>query len=195
MIVFFEGPDGCGKTEVSTEFARANGFPRFKVPNEREMWERKGHASFAASLPFDFLLTHFIEQVGLKDVVFDRGYASEWVYSKEFGRETNDELLQKIDDRFAQLGAVHVILKRHDYSGARQDELVRKADLNRLSRCYSEFAQWSRCSVLTMFVDAYDEAARDRSEEEFCRRQMIILRDALKLLSGGPKGLISLEAT
>lgn len=150
-VIFFEGPDGCGKTEISTRFSQDTGIKRFKVETEKENWLK---SSFKQSLPFDALLPSFVEQVQCS-FISDRGYASEWVYSQVFERETDMELLNRLDERWASMGAYHVVLLRRDYSNVRHDELVDKSFLQKLHEKYIEFVHWTSTSTMALYVDSF----------------------------------------
>lgn len=150
-MIFFEGPDGCGKTELSLRMSQETGLKRFKVETERDNWAKN---SFVNSLAFDAILPSFVRQLGLS-FISDRGYASEWVYSQVFGRETDMALLEKIDSEWGEAGACHVILMRKDYTKSRPDDLIEQCRLDALHEKYREFADWSSTDVIGIFVDEF----------------------------------------
>ena len=149
--IFVIGPDGTGKTEISTWLAQRLGVGRFKVRTEKQNWH---DGTFRSSLKFDELLPQFVFQTGA-EFVSDRGYPCEWVYSQVFGRQTSFEALEKIDSDWADMGAVHILCRKSDYSTARPDELVPNDRLVELDEKYLEFAEWTRCDTIVMDVDGF----------------------------------------
>lgn len=156
-IIIFDGPDGCGKTNIGQALSKHIGVPYFKMNTEHENW-RKG--KFKEALQFDqTYLAEFLKQVGCS-VIIDRAYPAEWVYSQVFQRETDMETLRKVDDTFAVLDARIIIPVRRDYSTNREDELVGKEMLPILHKKYMEFRDWSNCSTHVLLVDDYQDNLR-----------------------------------
>jgi len=157
-IVIFDSPDGTGKTNIAVALAAKLGIPYFKMNTEHENW-RKG--KFKEALEFDqTYLLQFLKQTRYS-VVIDRAYLAEWVYSYVFHRETNLDLIRKIDDEYARLGACIVIPVREDYSNSRHDDLVGKEMLPKLHEKYMEFRDFTKCSTVTLYVDSYKENLND----------------------------------
>lgn len=150
-IIVFEGPDGCGKTEISQAVAKELGLPYFKVNSERKNWAGN---TFKNSLWFDATLPQFVKATG-QGFVGDRGWPSEYVYSDVFKRDVDLELLERADDEFAAAKAIVVLLLRKDYSGSRFDDLIPAEKLQKLHDRYLEFAEWTECSVVKMYVDEF----------------------------------------
>lgn len=151
-IIIFDSPDGTGKTNIAQALSMDLKIPYFRMDTQHQNW-RKG--KFKEALEFDQpYLAEFIRQTH-SNVIIDRAYPAEWVYSRVFDRPTNDEVLEQIDLAFARMGAYIVIPVRHDYSKARKDDLVDKKHLPLLHETYMEFARWSRCTTITIYVDAF----------------------------------------
>lgn len=160
-IVFFVGPDRCGKTEISTALSRITGIPYFKATSE--------HTSFLSSrvsksdqflnqLRFaDPRVIDLLRQTG-HSVVFDRGFPCEFVYSKVMGRETDMVMLKHLDEEYEKLGAKIVMCHRSSYKGI-QDDLdptIKQDLLEKLDKAYFEFLSWTKCDHLLLNVDDED---------------------------------------
>jgi len=152
MIIFVEGPDGCGKTHISHALSNHYGIPYFKVTTEKSNWIND---CFTSSIPFDILLPEFVRQTDTA-FVSDRCYISEIVYSDVYGRSTLSEPLNRIDSEWSEMGAIVVMCLRHDYSVV-NDELVESHKLEALHNRYTRFYHQTNCHVIKIFVDDYDD--------------------------------------
>jgi len=160
-LVFFVGADMCGKTEIATEYARRTGVPYFKATSE--------HVSFLSSrvskndqflnqLRFaDPRVLDILRQTG-HSMIFDRGYPCEYAYSKVLNRETDMTMLKHLDKGYAQLGASIILCYRTNYAGIRDDldPTIDSHVLNKLHVAYCDFAQWTKCRLLSLNVDDED---------------------------------------
>jgi hypothetical protein len=155
--IFVVGPDGSGKTETSTEIARLTGMPRFKCPSEKE-WFKEG--SFVNYLGFDLMLPHFIGQTLGNGFVSDRGYPCEWVYSKAFGRQTDDSILEEIDRLWSNRGGRIVVLTRRDYTDI-TDDLVETKMLPVIHGLYQEFRFQTRLPCISICTDDHSDVRHD----------------------------------
>jgi hypothetical protein len=160
-IVILDSPDGTGKTNIAHGLALDLKVPYYKPRIEKQRW-REGKDAFLNELRFgEVRELETIRQFKLS-MVKDRGYPSEWVYSRVFDRPTDDDLLESVDTSYAQMGAYIVIPVRHDYSKAREDDLVDRKHLPMLHETYMEFAKWSRCTTIVIYVDAFkDDLGRE----------------------------------
>jgi len=157
MLLVLEGCDRCGKTEIAKELSSQLCIPSFKNTGE---WKTDlSDPSYFKNLLLygGTFLIDFILQTKPK-AIFDRYYPSEWVYSRAFNRETDNEILGKIDEKFAEAGGKIIICRRKSYDGI-QDDLHAYVDskvLERLDKLYDEFTNWTKCEVLTIWVDDED---------------------------------------
>jgi thymidylate kinase len=165
QIIIFDSPDGTGKTNIAQSLSARLHIPYFKMNTEHQNW-RAG--KFKTALEFDqTYLLQFLKQTG-HSVIIDRAYPAEWVYSKVFKRETNDDLLEEIDRGFAELRTNIVIPLRRDYSKNRADELVSNDKLPELHAEYQRFSRWSKCRSIQIHVDDFGNALH--AETDFiCR--------------------------
>lgn len=157
MILSLEGPDKVGKSEIAKELSQCTGTPVFKNTGEWST-DLKDSSYFKNLLVYGgTFLIDFLQQTKT-DVILDRHYPSEWVYSQYFGRETEMAVLKKIDEKFWDLGGKIVICRRKNYDGI-QDDLHHYIDagvLVKLDALYEEFAKWTKCDVYTLWVDDED---------------------------------------
>jgi len=154
VLLACEGVDMTGKTQIAAELSRRTGVPVFKNSGE---WftDLRDPSYFKNLLVYGAtFLADFMQQTGVS-VIMDRNYASEWVYSRHFGRETDSEVLRKIDEKFAASGGKIVICRRKSYNGIRDDlhDYIDSDTLTRLDSLYEEFTSWTSCPTLTVWVD------------------------------------------
>ncbi len=149
------GPDRVGKTTLVQHLSRKLLVPAFKCPAEKQIFKQGGRSSLA----FDYTLTHFLSQTGYR-FISDRAYPCEWVYSKVFKRETDEELLKLIDSAHANLDTkivyVHSIEPPHE-----EDDLVPSEMYWDVSYKYQDFCMWTGCDVLKVDTSRMLRAFRD----------------------------------
>ena len=159
MMISLEGPDMCGKSEIAKELARHLDHAYYKNSGEWSA-DLRSTEYFKNLLVYGgTLMTDVLCQVK-PNVILDRYYPSEFAYSKVFERETRMDVLRKIDERFSIAGGRHVICRRKSYEGM-QDNLHQWVDssyLKKLDLAYSEFIAWTKCPVMTLWVDDEDLA-------------------------------------
>ena len=171
FLLAFEGPDRCGKSEMAAELSRQLGIPVFKNSGEwftdlRDPSYFKNLLTYGATFLADFLCQT------RANAIMDRNYASEWVYSRYFNRDTNDEVLRKVDEKFAEAGGKIVICRRKSYNGICDDlhSYIDAHALEGLDSLYQEFERWTKCEVLTIWVD-----------DENLERETLEIREWLKV--------------
>lgn len=135
------GPDRVGKTTIVKHISEILGIPSFKCPAEKHIFKEGGRSSLA----FDYTLTHFLSQTGFR-FVSDRAYPCEWVYSKVFERETDEELLRQIDRMHSHLGTKILYLASSEVP-AEEDDLVPKERYLDVLKGYNEFCEWTEADT------------------------------------------------
>jgi len=155
-IIIFDGPDMCGKTEMALELSRRLGIPYFKNEGEWDFFENDP-SYFANCVKYGAtFLCSFLKQTKAS-VIMDRGHHSEWVYSQAFQRDTDHDILQKVDDAFASLGAVVIVPYRTTYFGlVDQFESITPGKLQEIDKKYKEINEWTSCDVFYLNVDDED---------------------------------------
>ena len=151
-IVIFDSPDGTGKTNIAQGLSMDLKVPYFRVPTQEKNWADR---NFVSSLRYgEPMMLNMIKQLNM-DIILDRAYPAEWVYSQVYGRETDMDVLERVDNEFANMGAYIVVPLRRDYTNSRHDHLVSKEMLKPLHDKYLEFLQWTKCSTIAIYVDEY----------------------------------------
>jgi deoxyadenosine/deoxycytidine kinase len=161
QIIFFCGPDRCGKTQIASALSDRIGVPYFKASSE--------HRSF---LSRDEKETLFLNQLHHADprvldllsqtghsVIFDRGFPCEWVYSQVFDRKTDVEFLSYMDEMWSKAGAKIVFCYRSSYEGIVDDidPSINHAKLERIDSLYRRYlTDVTKCQHLMLNVDDED---------------------------------------
>ena len=87
----------------------------------------------------------------------DRWYPSEWVYSRVFNRETDDDALEKIDEFVSKLKALIILPYRTSYNGIKdQFESITNDKMKEIDLMYKYFASWTKCKMMRLNVDDED---------------------------------------
>ena len=162
QLIFFVGPDMCGKTEISKAVSRALGVPYFKATSEHTSFlssRVSKNDQFLNQLRFaDPRVLDILRQTG-HSIVFDRGFPCEYAYSKVMGRETDMVMLKHVDEAYAALGAVVVFCHRSSYSGI-HDDLDPTVGPELLIKLHNEYYDFltnvSKCKRLWLNVDDED---------------------------------------
>ena len=156
-VIIFDGPDGCGKTNISSALSSLLKIPVFKNEFEWDHFEVKTKNDYfikAIKYQHPYLLS-YIKQTG-SSVIFDRAHPSEFVYPKVFNRDTDERSLQICDDMSASLGAKIIIPYRSSYEGVEDEYGVTPEHLLEIDRGYKEFAKWTKCDTFFLNVDDED---------------------------------------
>ena len=153
-VIVFEGPDGCGKTNISKALAGDLQVPYFKNKDEWKYFVNDP-AYFVNALTYgDPYFLSYLEQTGAS-VIVDRWYPSEWVYSQVFNRPTNMDALEHIDRRAAALGTKIVIPYRENYQDVvdQFEDVITPEVLENVHSAYLRFMEWTECDTFLLNVD------------------------------------------
>jgi ATP-dependent Lon protease len=157
VIIQLVGPDMTGKTEIAKALAERLDIPYFKASSEHQTY-LKGKNLFIEQLRHaDPRMADFLKQSGY-DVVFDRGYPCEYVYSRVMGRETDKDAIFHVDRAYAKLGTKIVVTYRESYDGI-VDDIDKRIDqgiLEQLEQAYRGFAELTACEIMFLPVDDED---------------------------------------
>lgn len=155
MKIAFIGPDMTGKSNIAQALSKEIGIPVFK--NTGEWSTRLSSEDYFVNLlrfggPF---LMNFIEQTDT-NVILDRFYPCEMVYSKVFGRSTDMEVIDWMDKQFSKIGGAFIICLKKNYKGLVDD--VYPEDLTtekfiKLDKLYREFYEYTNCKAHILYTD------------------------------------------
>ena len=156
-IIFFDGPDMCGKTQIAKALSKRSGIPYFKASSEHETYKRAQNVFLEQLVHADPRVLDILKQTG-HSMIFDRAYPSEWVYSKLLDRYTDEDTLLQLDAGYAALGAKLIIPVRSSYVGIvdDMDPKLTSDRLQDLDDLYREFAEWTDVDTLLLNVDDED---------------------------------------
>lgn len=157
-VIIIDGPDKCAKSIIAKALANKLGIPYHKNVGE---WKNFGDATdyFVNTLRFaEPFFTTYLKNTKAS-VIMDRGYPSEFVYSKAFGRQTDERMLEKIDQLYSELNANIVVCHRSSYSGITDDlfpEKITSSKLQEIDSLYTKFEEWTKCKIVHLNVDDED---------------------------------------
>ena len=109
MLIYFEGVDRAGKTTLAKHLAQRIGVPYFKSADTM----MKPYDSVLALKYSEMFLLDMLQQIKT-DLVKDRGWLSELVYSSVFGRITNKTMINALDVLCSRMDVVIVICEKEE---------------------------------------------------------------------------------
>ncbi len=152
-VIIFDGPDGCGKTNIAKSLGEKLNISVFKNEMEWESFEDDPTYFKNAMIYGDPYFASYLKQTGAS-VIMDRWYPSEWVYPRVFHRETDHDALEKIDKVVSKLNTIIVIPYRTSYEGIKdQFESITERRMRDIDMMYTYFAAWTKCKVMRLNVD------------------------------------------
>lgn len=148
-IIIMEGADVTGKSEIGSALANQFGLAYFKNLAEHQSFSDLTFSQ-TAFVEANYLLC-LLKQVEIKEngIVLDRHIPSEYVYSKVFERETNEDEIWEIDRQLAELGAVIVYCYKDEYKDF-DDEVIKFERIEQLKDTYQEYFNKTNMPVLQL---------------------------------------------
>ncbi len=177
QIIIFDGPDGCGKTNIARALAGALGIVYFKNADEHKYFRSDPNYFINAVRYVDTYFTSYLE-VSRASVILDRAWPSEWIYSQALGRSTDMGMLLSLDARHATLNTIIISPFRSSYEGINDEYPEINQRLDRIDDLYCQFAEWSKCHILRINVDSED-----------LQQQLQIILDFIRSVSNSPDKL------
>lgn len=156
-IIIFDGPDGCGKTQIAAALSERIGVPVFKNEFEWKHFSTENKDEYfvnAIKYQHPYLLS-FLKQTG-NSVIFDRAHPSEFAYSSVFNRKTDWDALTECDEMSYDMNAKIIIPFRTSYDNVEDEFGVTSEHLEKIFNEYKAFARWTKCEVYFLNVDDED---------------------------------------
>jgi len=154
-IIIFDGPDGCGKTNMAMALATHTKIPYFKNNDEHKYFLSDPSYFMHAVQYVDTYFTSYLESSGAS-IILDRAWPSEWIYSHVLKRKSDAQILAELDDRHSKLGTQIIIPYRTTYNNVLDDYDSVNENLEKIHDRYMKFAKWTKCDVLLLNVDDED---------------------------------------
>jgi deoxyadenosine/deoxycytidine kinase len=154
LIIAFCGPDKTGKSHIAKALSKRLNIPYFKASTEHDTF-LKHEDRFVQQLRYaDPRMVDMLKQCRY-NIVLDRCWACEYVYSKKRGRETDEEMIWRIDQEMANLDARVIICKRRSYEGIVDDldASINEKYLKELDALYMDFHHMTKCKTYILHVD------------------------------------------
>ena len=155
MKLAFIGPDMTGKSNIAAELSKRINVPVFK--NSGEWKTQLGSEDYFLNLlrfggPF---LMDFMKQTNI-DVILDRFYPCELVYSQAFNRSTDMNAISWMDNEFFTAGGKFVICLKKSYAGLVDDvfpDQLPTEKLMQLDELYKDFYNFTQCESMILYTD------------------------------------------
>lgn len=149
-IVILEGADMVGKTHIAAELSKQLNIPVVKVKRVERWFD-----PFIDLVYGGETMVQMVEQTGY-NFIFDRGYPSEYAYSRTYERPTSHDKILSMDARFAKMGALIVVCYKHPSAYQPDDQaLIDVSKYDTILKWFREFKKFSKCKVL--MLDTTDE--------------------------------------
>lgn len=136
---------------MAQELSRYLDIPYFKNEDEHKYFHADPAYFIHAIRYVDTYFTKYLEASGAS-VILDRAWPSEWVYSKVFGRETDNFILDFLDKKNAELGTLIISPYRKNYDLLDDYDNI-KENIVKIDQLYLELSKWTGCKMLRFCVD------------------------------------------
>lgn len=152
-IIMFEGADITGKTNIAQFLGEDMGISYFKNQREVEGWKADTY-NFKTALEYEcpFILSMF-QQTDIS-MIIDRHYPTEYVYSTVYNRDTDTELIWKLDEAYSKLNTF--IIYCYKYGDKYLDDFKIEEDLinvdkiESIKKTYQDFIEKTKCRVIKL---------------------------------------------
>ena len=152
QLIIFEGPDMCGKTEIAHAVAEHLGIPVYKSGREHDLFHDKD-AQYLTLKYGNYEMIKLLETTK-SNVIFDRFFPSEWVYSQVYDRTRDLDLVIEFDEYWASLGGKIIWLDKPQMDG--KDELIEEGRYNEIRQKYDDYMKITKCDYLYLDTTDYD---------------------------------------
>jgi thymidylate kinase len=135
MIIFIEGPDGTGKSNIAEALADKYEMKVYKNDAEFRLYNEDSTNKFINLLRYSGPAEYHMTKLLSPDIIFDRNYISEYAYSKAFNRETDLSLIKAFDSLYSKLNSMVIYCYKEEYKNYEDDFI----DLEKISEIDSAY--------------------------------------------------------
>lgn len=159
IILFFVGPDMCGKTQIAKKLSSVINVPYFKASSEHDSFlTSKDAKDFLNQLRYADPRVFDVLKQTRYSLIFDRGFPCEYAYSHVLKRETDLTMLKHMDEMWSSIDARIILCRRSDYTHIVDDLCsdITGEILGQIENAYHDFLKWSKCKSYILNVDDED---------------------------------------
>ena len=138
MIIFMEGPDGTGKTNIAKALAEKYDMKVYKNEAEFRLYDEDSTNKFVNLLRYSGPAEYHMVKLLSPDIIFDRNYISEYAYSKAFNRETDLALIKAFDSLYSKLNSMIIYCYKQEYKNYK-DDFIDLEKINEIDLAYRSY--------------------------------------------------------
>jgi hypothetical protein len=147
-IIFLEGCDNTGKSSVGEELEKAIGIKYFKNTTEKTFFYDKEIAKYRW---LDQLYLYQFLKKNRYSQIIDRGFASDFSYTRSFRKENEEyvtEKIIKIDKLFASIGTKIIYFFKDN--NLLKDDIINVNEYGEIVKQYEIFLSLTKCEVFRL---------------------------------------------
>ena len=160
MIIFMEGPDGTGKTNIAKALADKYDMKVYKNDAEFRLYNEDSTNKFVNLLRYSGPAEYHMVKLLGPDIIFDRNYISEYAYSKAFNRETDLALIKAFDSLYSKLNSMIIYCYKKEYKNY-EDDFIDLEKINEIDSAYRLYFN----TVNTLPIYMIDTTTENLSEQ------------------------------
>jgi len=146
-IIIFIGPDNSGKTSIAKQLANEINTSYYRNNNAQKYFLNKENL-IKLYIEGDTLY-NFIKQVNIS-VIFDRHFPCEYAYAHTYNRQTDDNYILNLDEKFSLLNTKLIYCYKDIYKDF-IDEYVKIEDVKKLKEHYKYYLEnLTKCDYLML---------------------------------------------
>ena len=133
--LIFEGPDRCGKSNISSALSELIDVPAYKSGREHSLFN-------VPNAQYNVLKWAVYEQIKMIEIcdasiIFDRFFPSEFVYSRVYNRPSDDELVFEYDGWWDRLDGKIIFCEKQCAGLNWDDEIISKNRYDEIKENYA----------------------------------------------------------
>ena len=160
MIIFMEGPDGTGKTNIAKALADKYTMKIYKNDAEFKLYAEDSTNKFISLLRYSGPAEYHMVKLLRPDIIFDRNYISEYAYSKAFNRETDLALIKAFDSLYSKLNSMVIYCYKKEYKNYK-DDFIDLEKINEIDSIYRTYFD----TINTLPIYMLDTTTENLSEQ------------------------------